>query len=269
MKNNSGNLLKGNYINFNYVNGDKYIFISNFKNNLNYSKVKIINNKEYYDIFQDIYSYSNYHNFTSLFKFNNALNQILTLSFSSLKDDNYLCLKINSPNLNLQINSFKDDGVIKPVHNNCFQNNGKKMFFELIVSSEEEFNEFQFGVQLQKELENPEPESSNYILTIIIPIIAIILLIFAIIIVIIIKRKKINNKNTSYCSSNLNTNKDFEASYNSNDINQQSMYGQNNIKSIELNHMQNNNQIPYSNNGIINGNNNSNSFPGYEKPYYL
>lgn len=137
-----------------------------------------------------------------------------------------------------------------------------------MVSSEKEFDEFQFGVQLQKELENTEPESSNYILTIIIPIIAILLLIIAIIIVIIIKRKKINNKNTSYCSSDLNRNKDFETSYNSNDINQQSMYGQNNIKSIELNHMQNNNQIPYSNNGI-NGNNNSNSFPGYERPYYL
>jgi len=266
MKNNSGNLINGSYINFNYVNGDKYIFVSNFKHDLKYSKIKIINNKEYYKISQEIY-FSYHHNYTSLFKFNKTLNQILTLSFVPYENGTYLCFKFNSPNLKLQINAFTDNGVIKPVQNYCFKNDYKKIFFELMASSEKEFDEFRFTVQLQKELEILEPENSINVLAIIIPIIAIILLIIAIIIVIIFKRKKINNKNTSYCSSDLNRNKDFETSYNSNDINQQNMYGQNNINSIELNQMPNNNQTPY-NNYEINGNNNINSFPEYEKPYY-
>ena len=235
LKNNRGNLISRNYINFNYVKGDKYFFVSNFKNNLNDSKIKVINNKEYYDMTYKIFnSDGNYHNFTSTFKFKRSSSQNLTLSFTPFEANACLHFMINSPNLTLQINAFTDDGEIKPVEENCFKTNDKKMFFELMVSSEKKFEEFQFLVQYQKEKEKeneiPESENSFNVLAIIIPIIAIILLIIATIILIIFKKKK-TNKNAGYSSSDLN----------SNDINQQNMYGQN----IELNQMQN-----------------------YEKPYY-
>ena len=92
LKNNKGNLINKNYINFNYFNGEKYIFISNFKNNLNNYKIKIINNKEYYDITRMINFYKNC-SFT--FKFNKTFNQNFTLSFSSNENDKNHCLYFN------------------------------------------------------------------------------------------------------------------------------------------------------------------------------
>ena len=268
IKNNKGNLVNGKYIIFNYIDGDKYIFVSNFNKNLNNSKITIINNKEYCNIRNNIF-YAPNHNFTYSFKFDKTLNQILTLSFTRYEINNKcLSFKIITPNLKLKINDFTDDGIIKPVQNGCYQINEKKMYFELTVSSKNEFDEFQFEV-LYQEIINTESESegsnSNIALAIIIPIV-LILVTIAIIIAIYLRSKNSNKKNTSYCSSDPNRGRDFATPYNSTGINQQGMYGQNNKQSIELNYFQNNYPTPYNGNEIK-GNNNS-LYPEYEKPYY-
>ena len=144
LKNNKGNLINKNYINFNYFNGEKYIFISNFKNNLNNYKIKIINNKEYYDITRMINFYKN---FSFTFKFNKTFNQNFTLSFSSNENDKNHCLYFNiSSNLKLKVNAFTDKKSIKSEGDNSFKINYKKIYFELMVSNQTEFEEFQFEV---------------------------------------------------------------------------------------------------------------------------
>ena len=210
IRNYEGNLINRKYINFNYFNGDKYLLISNFKNKWDNYIIKIINNKEYYNM-TEIINY--YHNFSSSFKFNKTYKQFITLLFSSNENNfnNCLYFKINPSYLTLKINSFTDNETIKPDKYNCFKTIYKNMFFELIVSNEKEFDEFQFEVQYKNATDN---KSKKKYLIISISIHAILLIIIIIIIVLILlKKKNKNNKNTnSYESLNLQMHK-YEQNY--------------------------------------------------------
>ena len=257
IRNNSGNLINRNYINFNYFNGDKYLLISNFKNNWNNYKLKIINNKEYYNMTKEINSY---HNFSSSFKFNKTFNQILTLLFSSNEKNYKYCLnfKIYPSNLTLKINSFTENETIKPDGDKCYKTIYKNMFFDLIVSNKEEFDEFQFLVQYKNATIN---ESKKYVIIISISVSVILLIIIVIIMVLFyMKKRKKNDYKTQlngnpnaqlykfernidfyYIPGDIYKNKDYATPYKMNGINQENnqytSYGENNKQSLELNNV--------------------------------
>ena len=137
-----------------------------------------------------------YSNFSSSFKFNKTKKQSFTLSYSPSKDEYnyYLYIQIEPSNLDLKIKSFSDNETINAEEDYFFKINYQNMYFELTVSDEVEFNEFQFIVSRVREIKFYQKK--YFLLYLILIIIAIIILISILVIIIIVlnrKKRKIND----------------------------------------------------------------------------
>lgn len=187
----TGNLIDNNYATFNYIPGTKFIFLSNF-NRKNYSnfKIKLINNKEYYNFTDDIYYSSN---FSLTFKFNKVKTQKMTLQFSPLDNNKYLYFQLQQSNLEFVINSFTDNETIDSEEDYFFKTNYTKMYFDLIISSKNEFSEFSFVITIVDDIKFYQRKIFKILLIITITLVSIII-ISIIIIVLLRKRKRRKDK---------------------------------------------------------------------------
>ena len=189
IKNNNGNLKEKNWKSFNYTSGDIYFLITNFKlyQSKAYSLI-IINNNDYYDISYYIEKYSNY---SLSMKFNKTQNQYITFSISPLSNY-YIYFDIMPSNLIINISTLTSkNSTIIPINNKYYLlNKTNDIFFKILLSSKDNFSEFNVNIQKINEL----PTNFNYfnIGTIILGVIQIIMFIGYIIILKCKRKKEIN-----------------------------------------------------------------------------
>jgi len=148
----------------------------------------MINNNDYYDISYYIEKYSNY---SLSMKFNKTQNQYITFSIYPLTDY-YIYFDIVPSNLIIDISTLTSKNkTIIPINNKYYLlNKTNDIFFKILLSSKENFSEFNVNIQKINEL----PTNNNYynIGTIILGIIQIIMFISYIIILKYKRNKRIN-----------------------------------------------------------------------------
>ena len=153
------NLKEKNWKSINYTSGDIYFLIIHLFSYVNkkYSFM-IKNNNEYYDISNNIEKYSN---FSFSMKFNNTKNQYIT--FSICPDYNYyIYFNITPSNLNADISNINNkNNSLAPIDNKYYLlNKNDTIYFKIVLSSNNDFSEFNVNIQKINEL----PKASIYLI---------------------------------------------------------------------------------------------------------
>ena len=199
IKNKDGNLKEKNWRSFDYLSGEIYFLIANFR--LYYSKkysFLIKNNNEYYDISNALKKYSSY---SFSMKFNDTQNQYLT--FTITPHYNYYIFFDNIPsNLIVSISTLTSENkTIIPIDNKYyFLNYTDTINFKIIFSSKNYFSEFNIDVKKIENLPTTTDELQYYLTIGTVILGAIQILMFIIFVAVL---KCIKNKEKGIMAPNL------------------------------------------------------------------
>ena len=163
IKYNSGNFKEKKWKTFNYTSGDMYFIILNFYYSLNreYSFM-IKNNKEYYDITNNITNNSEY---SLSMQFNNTKSQYVT--FSICPDyEYYLYFNITPTDLNADISALKfDNNSITPIDNKYYLVNKNDItFFKISLSSSKVFSNFIINIKKIDNILTKDNDNNHYLI---------------------------------------------------------------------------------------------------------